>query len=140
MRWLSGLFISIFLFAPMAGWGVDWQFYGKGEEYDLFYDAESITHPDKNHAKVWVKVAFDEESVKRRFAAGAKIPPDDELFSYQKVLVEIDCPGKKQRNLTVNNYSKNGKYLSSPPASTLGNWQMIVPESFGDTISKKVCK
>ena len=90
--------------------------------------------------KVHVKIVFDEEVIRKKIPAGAKIPTNDELFSYQRIMVEIDCEGKKQRNLTANNYSKNGKYLSSPPASTLGNWQVIIPDSFGDTLHKKVCK
>jgi len=140
MRWLLGLLAGLFLFGTMAGWGADWQFYAKGDEYDLFYDAETIVHLDKNQVKVWIKFVADEEMVKRRFAAAGKIPPDEDLFSYQKILTEINCPERKQRNLTVNSYSKIGKYLSSPPASTLGGWQMIVPESFGDKLHKKVCK
>jgi hypothetical protein len=141
MRWVWGLWVGAFLFGTTAGWGADWQFYAKGEEYEFFYDAESITAPDKNQVKVWVKIVADEEMVKRRFlAASGKIPADEDLFSYQKLLTEINCAERKQRNLTINNYSKNGKYLSSSAASTLGDWQMILPESFGDMLYKKVCK
>jgi hypothetical protein len=140
MRWLLGLLVGLFLFGTMVGWGADWQFYAKGEDYDLFYDTESILRPDQDHVKVWIKFVADEEMVRRRFAATGKIPRDEDLFSYQKILTEINCPERKQRNLTINNYSKMGKYLSSPPASALGGWQMIVSESFGDTLHKKVCR
>jgi hypothetical protein len=140
MRWFLGLLAGTFLFGTMAGWGADWQFYARGEEYEFFYDAESITSPDKNQVKVWVKIVADEGMVRRRFAASGKTPADEDLFSYQKVLTEINCSERKQRNLTINNYSKIGKYLSSYAASALGDWQLIVPESFGEMLHKKVCK
>lgn len=140
MKWFLGFFAGIFLLAPMAGWGTDWQFYAKGDAYDLFYDADSITRPDKDHVRVWIKLVGDEELIKRNFAAVEKKPLDEDIFSYQKILTEVNCSERKQRNLTVNNYSKIGKYLSSPPASTLGQWQMIVPGSFGDTLHNKICK
>jgi hypothetical protein len=140
MRWLSALLISLFIFVPVAGWGVDWQFYGKGEEYDVFFDADTVKHLDKNRVQVWIKYVADEEMIKRSYERAGKIPLNEDFFAYQKVLVEINCAERKQRNLGANNYSMTGKYLSSPPASTLGDWQIIIPDSLGDNLHKQVCK
>jgi hypothetical protein len=140
MRWVFGILIGLFLFGTTAGWGVDWQFYGKGDEYEVFFDADTIKQLEKTRVQVWIKFAADEEMIKKRYERAGKVPPNEDFFSYQKVLTEIDCSGRKQRNLAVNNYSMTGKYLSSPPASTLGDWQVIIPDSLGDTLHKKVCK
>jgi hypothetical protein len=119
---------------------VDWRFYFHDDHVDIlyFYDQRSISYPPTGIVRVWTKVIMGNEEykngyIKMRKEAGTPV----EGFDYGIVLLEIDCPNKTFRGLTVSDYDKKGIQLSV--VSGVTPWEYITQASMGEALYNAVC-
>ena len=60
------------------------------------------------------------------------------FYNTMKMLGEVDCRGKRLRNLMVTMYSKSGKLIDSDTAS-YAKWDYVVPGTGQEIVYKFVC-
>lgn len=63
---------------------------------------------------------------------------DGKFYNTVKMLVEMDCRGKRLRNLTATVYSKSGKPIDSATRS-YAEWNYVIPGTVGENEYKFVC-
>lgn len=79
---------------------------------ECFYYAENMTRSYKNIVWVWIKLEYTEKGIAESVKEFGK---DYENLSYSLQLWEIDCPAKKQRILSINEYSVEGNIFNTKP-------------------------
>ncbi len=128
--------IGIAIVGYSESWSSDWRLYAEGEDGKYYYDAENVDRPSKSIVRVWEKIDFNEKGVieKMHHFGG-----EYKTLSHRKALVEFYCAEDKFRLLSITDYSKNGKVLSSatnedPALSS------IVPDSTAQSFYKAACK
>jgi hypothetical protein len=127
---------SIFFWAEAQG--EDWKLYAKTDLYECFYDAENVTEPSENIVRVWTKLEYTERGIAGIVKEFGK---HYESLSYSLRLWEINCAEKRQRILSITEYSVEGNILYTNPAgSRPSDWKDISPESVGENLYKAVCK
>ena len=72
-----------------------------------------------------------------RYAKPQKIG-DGKSYNTMKMLVEMDCRGKRLRNLTVTAYSKSGNSIDSDTPS-YAEWRYVIPGTVGEAQYEFVC-
>jgi hypothetical protein len=106
--------------------------------YECFYDAEDTTPSSKNIVDVWAKLEYTKKGITGIVKEFGKHYAD---LSYSLELWEINCAEKKDRILSITEYSVEGKILYAnsakgrPPA-----WKIIPRESVDESLYKAVCK
>jgi hypothetical protein len=90
-----------------------------------------MTRSYKNIVRVWIKLEYTEKGIAENVKEFGK---NYENLSYSLQLWEIDCPTKKQRILSINQYSVQGNILNTKPAKSR------LSESLGKSLSETVCK
>ena len=93
------------------------------EAYAIFGDADSRTDN-----RAWFET---------RYAKPQKIG-DGKSYNTMKMLVEMDCRGKRLRNLTVTAYSKSGNSIDSDTPS-YAEWRYVIPGTVGEAQYEFVC-
>jgi hypothetical protein len=121
--------LAIFGCAEMRG--AHWKFFSSTDLYECFYYAENMTRSYKNIVRVWIKLEYTEKGIAENVKEFGK---NYENLSYSLQLWEIDCPTKKQRILSINQYSVQGNILNTKPAKSR------LSESLGKSLSETVCK
>ena len=132
---LGVILIGFIIFGYAEVWGEDWKFYTKGLYGDYFYDAEGITRPSKDIVRVWVKVEYSEMGA---FQMIRELGKEYKNINYAKVLHEINCSDKTMRDLSLDDYSKEGKIIFS--TSSEDKWDYIVQGSAAEALYEAVCK
>jgi hypothetical protein len=121
--------LSIFGCAEMRG--AHWKFFSSTDLYEGFYYAEDMTRSHKNTVRVWIKLEYKEKGIAENVKEFGK---DYENLSYSLQFWEIDCPTKKQRILSINEYSAEGNILNTKPGKSR------LSKSLAESLSKAVCK
>jgi hypothetical protein len=130
--------IGIALFDCAEVWGADWKFISSTDLYECFYDAENMTRSSKNIVGVWTKLVYTERGITGIVKEFGK---HYENLSYSLELWEIDCAKKKQRILSITEYSAEGNILyTNPTKSRPSAWKSISRESVGESLYKIICK
>ena len=129
--------IGFVLFLYLDGWGADWEWYDSSKRVEgFYYDKKSLTYPSKNIARVWQKIVYNEEGVNNIVEKrGEKF----KSLSYDKALVEYDCPEGKQRLLSLTRYSHEDEVLFSDDVPDM-NWSSILPDSIANRLYTILCK
>jgi hypothetical protein len=125
--------LSILSYAE--AWGADWKLYDLDGQMIRYYDAEGITRPSKNIARVRVRLEYTDKGVTEMVK---KFGKHYENFKLIIALNEINCSDKKIRNLSITHYSTEGKVILK--ASHGNEWEYIVPQSAAETLYRFVCK
>ena len=130
--------IGIALFCCAEVWGADWKFISSTDLYECFYNAEDMIRSSEDIVKVWAKLVYTERGVIEMVKEFGK---HYENLSYSLELWEIDCAKKKQRILSITEYSVEGSILYMNPAKSRPSaWKSISLESVGESLYKTVCK
>jgi len=122
---LIGLMISEYA----EVWGADWKLYNSNDKFLSYYDAQSITRPSENIARVWVRRDYTEKGVSDWVEnVGKKY----ENLNHAIILREINCAEKKSHRLSSTMYDDKGGVIISLNSPT--GWAFIIPESSGEAL------
>lgn len=133
---LGVVLIGLFILGYSESWSSDWRLYAEGEGGKYYYDAENVDRPSKSIVRVWEKIDFNEKGVIEKVN---HFGGEYKTLGHRKALVEFYCAEDKFRLLSITDYSKNGKVLSSatnedPALSS------IVSGSTAEFFYKAACK
>lgn len=132
------LSIGFILFYGVEGRGADWKWYAETDSYECYYDAEDATPSSRNIVDVWTKLEFTKKGVSGIVKEFGKHYAD---ISYSLELLEINCTDKKDRILSITQYSADGKILYEKSAqSRRPAWKTIPRESMDERLYNVVCK
>ena len=132
--------VIFFLFANQA-WAAEWIYYSTSEVGDMYYDKSSIKKVNKNIISVWAKNILSEEAKTKYFSILEEIhkaPDNSSMLPYYTELMEIDCVNKKIKNISVIFYDEKDNVIYSSPKSESGEWNDILPDSVGETLTNLV--
>jgi hypothetical protein len=132
--------VIFFLFANQA-WAAEWIYYSTSEVGDMYYDKSSIKKVNKSIISVWVKNILSEEAKTKYFSILEEIrkaPDNSSMLPYYTELMEIDCVNKKIKNISVIFYNEKGNVIYSSPKSESGEWNDILSDSVGETLTNLV--
>ena len=135
---VKSLCIGLILYCHAEVWGADWKLFAETDLYECFYDAEDTTPQSKNIVDVLTKLEYTKKGVTGIVKEFGKHYAD---LSYSLELWEINCAEKKDRILSITEYSAEGRILYAnsakgrPPA-----WKIIPRESVDESLYKAVCK
>jgi hypothetical protein len=123
--------LLIFVTGCQSTRGGDWKYFNSTDLYECFYYEENMTRSHKNIVRVRIKLEYTEKGIAENVKEFGK---DYENLSYSLQFWEIDCPAKKRRILSINQYSVEGNILKTKPAKSRHS------ESLGKSLSEAVCK
>jgi len=119
-------------------WGADWKLFAETDLYECFYDAEDATPSSNNVVDVWAKLEYTKKGISGIVEKFGKHYAD---LSYSLELWEINCAEKKDRILSITEYSAEGKILYANSANGRAPaWKIIPRESVDESLYKAVCK
>jgi len=123
--------LLIFITGCQSTRGGDWKYFNSTDLYEGFYYVSKSHFLYKGTVRVWIKLEYTEEGIAENVKEFGK---DYENLSYSLQLWEIDCPGKKERILSISQYSVDGNILKTKPGKS------HLSESLGKSLSEAVCK
>jgi len=135
---MVSVIIGLTIFGYPEVWGADWRLFAETDLYECFYDTEGATPSSNNIVDVWAKLEYTKKGVNGIVKEFGKHYAN---LSYSLELLEINCAEKKDRILSITEYSAEGKILYAnsvqgrPPA-----WKIIPRESVDERLYKAVCK
>jgi hypothetical protein len=135
---LGVILIGLAILSYAEAWGADWKLFAETDLYECFYDMKDTTPSSKNIMDVWTKLEYTEKGITGIVKQFGKHYAD---LSYSLELWEINCAEKKDRILSITEYSAEGRILygnsvkGRPPA-----WKIILRESVDESLYKAVCK
>jgi len=133
-----GVIIGLTTFGYAEGWGADWKLFAETDLYECFYDANDTAPSSQNVVDVWTKLEYTKKGVNGIVAKFGKHYAD---LSYSLELWEVNCAEKKDRILSITEYSAEGKILYADSAEErLPPWKMIARQSVDESLYKAVCK
>jgi hypothetical protein len=135
---LGVILIGIMILGYTEVWGADWRLISSTDSYKCFYNAEDITRSSKDIVGVWARLEYTEKGISGIVKEFGK---HYENLSYSLELWEIDCVKKKQRFLSITEYSVEGSILYENPAKSRPSaWKSIYREAVGESLYNAVCK
>jgi hypothetical protein len=142
---LSAISLTILYFNKEVK-GADWKFLGKTNEFNHYYDAESITHPSKNITRVQVKMVSINNKGKDLVLRQLRAAKTDKRstkayvnYTHSIAFHEIRCFAKMARIISVADYNDKGMVLASHTYRD-PEFSSIDPEGIGDLLYKEVCR
>ena len=84
----------------------DWRIYAKTDSYECLYDAEDIIRSSQDIVKVWTRLEYTQKGVIEMLI---KFGKHYENLSYSLELWEINCTGKKDRLLSLDEIHRRGR-------------------------------
>ncbi len=132
---LGFIFLGLAIFGCAEAWGADWILYSFDDLNIRYYDAETITRPSKDIVRVWVKWEY---TYKGRIEIVKKLGDKYENIDFTVALEEIKCSDRTKQNLSLDDYSKDGKTIFSTSAEY--GWNYIVSGSAAEVLYGAVCK
>ena len=130
--------IGFAIFGYAEGWGADWKLFAETDLYECFYDAGDTAPSSENIVDVWTKLEYTRKGVNGIVAKFGKHYAD---LSYSLELWEINCAEKKDRILSITEYSAEGKILYADSAEEkLPAWKIIPRQSVDESLYRTVCK
>ncbi|HVP76811.1 MAG TPA: surface-adhesin E family protein [Thermodesulfobacteriota bacterium] len=128
--------LIIFGFAEV--WGADWKLFAETDLYECFYDAEDIAPSSKNIVDVWAKLEYTKKGITGVVKQFGKHYSD---LSYSLELLEFNCTEKRERLLSITEYSVEGKILyANSVKDRLPAWKTIPRDSVESSLYQAVCK
>ena len=130
-----------------------WRLYAQSEDYQFFYDANSIATDRGQIVRVDVKRTLKEEpqiinetkkgiarELKKRQKAGMSIR-GFENFEHEIITCQVDCKSGLIRFLKSISYDTRGNVLETVvvPDAIL-KWEKIIPDTINDTLRRYICK
>ena len=100
-------------FGCAGGRGAQWKFLGSTDLYKGYYYVSKSHLLYKSTVQVSVKLEYTEKGVAEHVKEFGK---HYENLSYSLQLWEINCPAREHRILSINQYSAEGRMISSRPA------------------------
>jgi hypothetical protein len=95
---LGVILIGLAIFGCAGMRGASWKSFSSTDLYEGFYYVSKSHLLYKGTVRVWIKLEYTEEGIGENVKEFGK---DYENLSYSLQLWEIDCPGKKQRILSI---------------------------------------
>jgi len=132
---LGVILIGLAIFGNTEAWGADWILYNFDDLNIRYYDAETITRPSKDIVRVWVKWEY---TYKGRIEIVKRLGEKYENIDFTVALEEINCSDKTKQNLSLDDYSKDGKTMFSTSGEY--RWNYIVSRSAAEALYGAVCK
>jgi len=129
------ILVGLFIFGCAEAWGANWILYNFNDLNIRYYDAETITRPSKDIVRVWVKWEY---TYKGRIEIVKRLGEKYENIDFTVALEEINCSDRTKQNLSLDDYSKDGKTIFS--TSGAYGWNYIVSGSPAETLYRAVCK
>jgi hypothetical protein len=130
--------MGLTIFSNVAVWGRDWKLFAETDLYECFYDADDTAPSSGNIVDVWTKLEYTKKGVDGIVAKFGKHYAD---LSYSLELWEVNCAQKKDRILSITEYSAEGKILYADSAEEkLPPWKIIPRQSVDESLYKAVCK
>jgi hypothetical protein len=131
------IFVGLSIFAYVEVWGADWKLFAGTDLYKCFYDAEDTTPSSKDIVDVWTKLEYTKKGITGIVKEFGKHYAD---LSYSLELWEINCAEKKDRILSITEYSTEGRILyANSVQGRLPAWKIIPKESVDESLYKTVC-
>ena len=96
------IMIGFVIFSYAEVWAEDWRLYAKTDLYECFYNAEDTAPSSKNIVDVWTKLEYTEKGITGIVKQFGKHYAD---LSYSLELWEINCAEKRDRILSITEYS-----------------------------------
>ena len=131
----------IIFFFCMEGWGADWKFLGKNDEYEFYVDTKSITLSRENIFRVSVKAVFKDNGINRLVKLFGS---EYKNLDHQVGSMELNCSNKMTLDLLSTFYSKGGGVLGSTRTGgkmrVSNEWEVIEPGSFNELLYQEICK
>jgi hypothetical protein len=135
---LGVLSIGLLILGYSEVWGADWKLFAETDLYECFYDAEDTTPSSKNIVDVLTRLEYTKKGITGIVKEFGIHYAD---LSYSLELWEINCAEKKDRILSITEYSAEGKVLYANSAKgRLPAWKIIPRESVDESLYKAVCK
>ena len=137
--WLYSLFLLMLSFPVCAE---SWLTIGIGASGDrYYYDAASVSKNAENRVTYWGKVEYESaggilQAIQMRRSLGLKTAGYSNLKA-SFALDEMDCTGRRARNLASKDVDRSGKVLDQQRLS--GSWNEISPGTIYDRIFSLVC-
>jgi hypothetical protein len=130
--------VGLAIFGYAKVWGADWKRFAETDLYECFYDAEDTAPSSENIVDVWTKLEYTEKGVN---GIVTKFGKHYAHLSYSLELWEVNCAEKKDRILSITEYSSEGKILYADSAEEkLPPWKIIPRQSVDESLYKAVCK
>lgn len=129
--------IGLILFCNGEVWGTDWKLFAETDSYECFYDAEDMAPSSRNIVDVWTKLEYTEKGIEGIVKKFGQHYAD---LCYSLELWEINCGEKRERILSITEYSVEGKILYASSAEGKPAWKMIPRQSLDESLYKAVCK
>ncbi len=135
---LLAIFIGFALLTYTEARGADWKLFAETDLYECFYDAEDTIPSSKNIVDVWAKLEYTKKGIAGVVKEFGKHYAD---LSYSLELLEINCPEKKERLLSITEYSEEGKILyANSVQGRLPAWKIIPDKSVDESLYKAICR
>ncbi len=131
------LCIGLILSCNVEGWGADWRLFAETDLYECFYDAEDTAPSSNNIVDVWAKLEYTKKGVAGIVKKFGKHYAD---LCYSLELWEINCGEKKERILSITEYSAEGKILYASSAEGRPVWKIVPRQSIDESLYKAICK
>jgi hypothetical protein len=142
---LSAIALNILYFNTEVK-GADWKFLGKTNEFNYYYDVESVTHPSKDITKVQTKNASINDKGKdlvlrllREAKADKRSIKAYENYTHSVVVHEIRCSDKMARIISIADCNNKGTVLASKVFRN-PEWNSVDPGGIGDLLYQEVCR
>jgi hypothetical protein len=139
MKSLLAIFLCIgpILCCNAEVWGADWRLFAETDSYECFYDAEDAAPSSNNIVDVWTRLEYTKEGINGIVNKFGKHYAD---LCYSLELWEINCGEKKERILSITEYSAEGKILYASSAEGRPAWKIIPRQSVDESLYGAVCK
>jgi hypothetical protein len=136
----SGIFIllGLSIFAYVEVRGAVWKLFAETDMYECFYDAEDTTPSSKDIVDVWTKLEYTKKGITGIVKEYGKHYAD---LSYSLELWEINCAEKRDRILSITEYSREGRILyANSVEGRRPAWKIIPRKSVDESLYEAVCK
>ncbi|HYA93071.1 MAG TPA: surface-adhesin E family protein [Thermodesulfobacteriota bacterium] len=135
--WVNLLCIGLIFCFNVEVWGADWKLFAETNSYECFYDAEDAAPSPNDIVDVWTKLEYTKEGISGIVKKFGEHYAD---LCYSLELWEINCGEKKERILSITEYSAEGKILYASSAEGRPTWKIIPRQSVDESLYKAVCK
>ena len=121
----------------------DWEIFHESKDgVDSYYNVNLIKYPTEATVEVWTKIFAsdaDRKMMTEHMTKGGYPLNGWHRWRYSLCLIEVNCDERSSRRIQVTYYDDNGRVLDSGLSKRAGNWELIVPDSLGGNLLKKVC-